>query len=590
MRKAIGFSLVLTFFLSMGLLMPAFVPAMRSNTLIHGSGEPGYELFEGMTEMLPGVFVTYEWINQSGSHSEYHKEYCDGYWIEDNLGNHYVIKENATWSWNMTWDFKSFYVGLFADSDESLMNWLMAEYPELESGFEETGNNGIGLACEEEEQEEAMSDDNLLAHLSGDEALTFSYFYYVFVTYNFSSSIEYTWYNKSVDPPVEVDPLTVIPNLNLEEFWWAEEMTGSYSENGNGTACEVGFDIEQWALLNLRISELDTDIRLTWMKHYFAGMTVFNDTNDNGLMDLTFKETEEGLDEVTSEVMYGFVLDSAEIGQVVVPHVVNNAIEWSVEITDLNGSLISYWGNPLAHEYGILDYAELTDIPVIVDSLKFTYHFTVEEDKATMKIDQFVGEFKNQTTGEILAEVDGLGLALSYWSAFLKLDYSATFIDEIEEAKTSESEISDEVEGGALFFNVDGENFAEVYFGGTYVWGKDSNTYDVGTVVIPKHLYYLVFEVIDFTEQEGTLSGFATRCEYAEAVVFFSSCYSNWSGYSITHDPTFVAYFGGVAGIASIFIVGSVLLALGVVGALLVVEMRRRGAKPQVEVQSAEIS
>ncbi|MFX0089673.1 MAG: hypothetical protein ACFE7S_07205 [Candidatus Hodarchaeota archaeon] len=588
MRKAIGFSLVLTFLLSMGLLTPVFAPTTRPNILIHDGSEPGCELFEGMTEMLPGVFVTYEWINTSGSYSEFHKEFCEGYFVEDDFGNHYMIKENATWSWNMTWDFKSFYVGLFADSDESLMNWLTAEYPELESGCEESGTNGVGLACEEEEQEEAMTDDNLLAHMSGDEALTFSYFYYVYVTYDFYYNIEYVWYNKSVDPHVVVDPATVIPDLDLDEFWWVEEMNGTYSDSGSGTACEVGFDIEQWALLSLRIAEGDTDVRLTWMKHYFAGMTVYNDTNGNGLMDLDIKESEERLN-ATSEVMYGFVLDNAEIGDVVIPHAVNNSIEWSVEVINLNGSLVSYWGNPLVHEYDIYNYSELTNIPVTVDSLKFSYHYTVEEDKATMKIDQFVGEFKNQTTGEILAEVDGLGLALSYWSAFLKIDYSATFTNFEEEVKTSESEVSDEVEGGALFFNVDGENFAEVYFGGTYVWGKDSNTYDVGTMVIPKHLYYLKFEVMDFTEQEG-VPGFVTRCEYAEAVVFFSSCYSNWSGYSITHDPTFVAYFGGVAGIASIFIVGSVILALGVVGALLVVEMRRRGAKSQAAVQTAEVS
>jgi hypothetical protein len=100
-----------------------------------------------------------------------------------------------------------------------------------------------------------------------------------------------------------------------------------------------------------------------------------------------------------------------------------------------------------------------------------------------------------------------------------------------------------------------------VEFGGTYIWGRDGSTYDVGTVFMPMYFY------------DYSYGGRATAAELTSAVSsygwwqtsYYSSCYANWDGYSITHDPIF-SVFPLVTPSSASAIINSIIVSSLVVG------------------------
>ena len=84
-------------------------------------------------------------------------------------------------------------------------------------------------------------------------------------------------------------------------------------------------------------------------------------------------------------------------------------------------------------------------------------------------------------------------------------------------------------------------------FGGTYLWSYDGGTYNVGTAVYPMYSYIIYFDEIEAAEE-----GYATGAEdWRYATYYYSSCYANWSGYAITHDPIFAVYPDRAPGVVS---------------------------------------
>ncbi|MFX0107868.1 MAG: hypothetical protein ACFE7R_06275, partial [Candidatus Hodarchaeota archaeon] len=181
-------------------------------------------------------------------------------------------------------------------------------------------------------------------------------------------------------------------------------------------------------------------------------------------------------------------------------------------------------------------------IPANIDRLEMVYRFEVSDEAAILKIDQHIGNFTDPISGEILPEAEGLSLALNYWSSFSSYTISGEFVDGTDVETTASS--AEVAPGGILrLVEQEGESVVEnrttVEFGGTYVWGKDGNTYDVGTSIMPMYLYTMA-ESTDPSQSAADMSQEADT--YTFGTYYYSSCYGQWDGYAITHDPIFTVY------------------------------------------------
>ncbi|TXT56416.1 MAG: conserved exported protein of unknown function [Candidatus Thorarchaeota archaeon] len=493
------------------------------------------DFIDSFTEMLPGIYVSWDWWNETSQdvYDEYPFYEDDGcfqynFSVVAENGSIYTVQENYTFSYQMNWTFSNLMITILLDPDGTFYNWLVSQPDSIDPWMYYWYPD--------------------VSALSGDEVFIYSSFYYMDYYYYYDYYSEFTWYNSDM---VEVDPNEVIPILS-EEYEWASYANQTYDVEDEYTYTSFGYDISE-----MMLAENTT----RWMEHYFLGMSVFNDTNDNGIMDNVYEPIEYDFDEDgetdwteyvmlldQSEITHEFYAEHAEVGNIQTPYLnADNEIQWSAEVTDIEGSLWGTypWVGGTLNYYGNGDDIEVPSefiepISVNIERLEMVYKFSATDDAAVIKIDQHVGDFTDPDTGQIHSKLDGLSLSLNYWSSFS----SVTVIESEDDWDVSAPVLINP--SGVLSIRESTNDFATIDFGGTYVWGKDGTTHDVGTTAIP--IYNITgCYCYGFSTQEGT----AYTEEYTYSMYYYSSCYGEWSGYSITHDPVFSVYPMKAPGIVS---------------------------------------
>ncbi|TFG26587.1 hypothetical protein EU527_19590 [Candidatus Thorarchaeota archaeon] len=541
------------------------------------------------TEMLPGVYVGWQWWNETGDDYSIIVEpgyysgiedigeggfrYIAEYYVEDIYGTGYTITEDSYSNWTNSWSFSNLLVVVLLDPDASYISWMnrQGDIKDIWSVFwwPESGA------------------------LSGDEVFIYSSFYYSESNSSSYYLAEYSWEDEFGSP---VDANSIIPNLR-EEYFWASFMNGTYEYDYDWNYCGFGYDVNEM---------FRTDDTEQWMQHYFSGLSVFNDTNGNGQMDIVYSEVSYDFDEdgyidwvnyemnrTASELVYDFYADNAKIGDIGLPHINSDGqIEWSAEVTDITGDLMTFQPYNLWYcEVLPVEYMteEPESLPINIDSLELTFRFEATDEAAVIKIDQYVGDFTDPITGLVPFELDGLGLTLNYWSSFSSYTvtgeiyagqdvttfytedvtwsepYTVTGGEEYTEpgiAPTTMTEWasapsgaleSEAIPDGFLRFSEETALRSTVEFGGTYVLGSDGLTYDVGTAVMPMYFYSYGYD----TATPAAELAYSLDSWWGQTY-YYSSCYAKWDGYSITHDPIFSVFPIKSPSAASAFITGLV--------------------------------
>ena len=338
MKNGRHHALVLVFLLSM--MMLGVQPVASQSATMNPA-----QIVEPFEEMLPGVYVATEWWNQSSD--DYDWEYFDDdyddfdeyeyyYEVEDIYGNLYYIEDNSSYDYEDDWMYTNLLVVVVLDPDASFMSWLKdydwstsyvtEPYPDDPTAPIRTDSSEVYLPSQDYEDE--LRVENLWSlfwnppaeGLTGDEVFVFSSFYYDTYNYSFSMDADYIWYDESM---VEVDANDVIPILS-EESEWASYMNESWDYADDWSFTYFGFDISEMVLNGDQVE---------WMDHYFSGMSAFNDTNDNGIMDIFYQEVEIDFDEdgvidwtyyemdpEQSELAYDFYSSGASLGDITLPY------------------------------------------------------------------------------------------------------------------------------------------------------------------------------------------------------------------------------------------------------------------------------
>ncbi len=538
------------------------------------------QIVDPFEEMMTGVYAATQWWNESSDDwgdTNFTGSYDHYYPVEDTSGNVYWIREQDTYDIYDEWNFSNLLVVIILDPDASVMAWLAENpdgaptYPDENSTFSEpvyyevvdpnTGTSYFDLWT--------LFWSPPVEAMTGDEVFVYSSFYFSYYYTDYYYQTNFTWYD---DDMVEVDPNDIIPVL-ADDYEWASWMNESWTYDDEWSYYGFGYDISEMT---------KAGDQLQWMNHYYSGMSAYNDSNRNGIMDMVYKEVEydfdnDGvvdwttyvIDAENSEKVFDFYSDSATLGEINLP-ALNDAgqIEWSAEVVNVKGDFWEYtpwealWmDDSLNVSEG---YVEPEYIPVEVEYLEMVYRFEVTEDAAVVKIDQLIGDFTDPVTGQPVPELEGLGLTMNYWSSFS----SYTITPETSEGSLDYGgvyEAEPAPDGNLEFVQENTSELISVSFGGTYVWEYDGATYDVGTIILPDYYSY-GYAYMEGSYDSASIS--AQDTSWAYSTFYYSSCYSNWDGYAIVHDPIYAVYPtiapGQVSGVMSGLVTAS--LAIGIVG------------------------
>jgi len=387
--------------------------------------------------------------------------------------------------------------------------------------------------------------------LTGDEVFVFAHLYQFVHHVAYTYSFKYTWTNVNASMPV--DSNLVIPLLR-SRFIWAQRMNETIAGQGTRDDCKLGFDLTEFFLSNEQVTmplTVRNVLRLQWAQHEFAGLTVFNDTNGNGVIDL-FSQREnfyqpgtepplgfQLLNSTQSELAYHFEANNAPLGEVAMPHLnADNEIEWSMEFRDIAGELI-----PLSVLFAspqlfliYIPRSELTGVPTTLENLQFVCRFGLKPDRAVLKVDQRMGRFFVPHAQTVLPEAEGFSLALSYWSGFSRPNLVAA--GEAGGIDFDRLNASQMLSGGGLHFSEDAEHLADVEFGGNYTWGRTGETFPVGTVITP---ILGIHQAPSYVVVPRFLGCFNPLIWVVRRYCY-TSCYAHWDGYAITHDPIYTVF------------------------------------------------
>jgi hypothetical protein len=542
----------------LGVLILGAQPVASSPTITYSPAQ----IVEPFEEMMTGVYVATQWWNDSSEYwynETYYDMYEYYYYVEDVNGNVYWIEDTSIYDIYDEWDFSNLMVVVILDPDASVMAWLATHdwtdpydpYPGTTTEPRNTTySEPVGaFGTAQDDNETSYSNDLWTLFwnppteaMTGDEVFVYTSFYFNHWYSDIYMESNYTWYDENWN---EVDPNSVIPNL-AEEYEWAMWYNESWVYDMEWSYYGYGYDVTEMTLVDEQVQTMD---------HYFSGMSVFNDTNQNGIMDMTYVEVEydfddDGiidwttyeLDHNTSEILFDYYSNEATLGEVNLPAInANGQIEWSAQVTDLKGDL---WSSNPMDVYGgqdiiLLTYDETEPIPAEVEYVEMVYRFEVTDEAAVVKIDQHIGDFLDPITGEHIPELEGLGLTMNYWSSFSSygivpetadgpVDYLGVY--EAEPAPQGDLSFIQEEDTDA--------DFVTINFGGTYVWGYDGTTYDVGTVILPT--FYYCHPCYEGSADAASVS--SGDAQWAYNTFYYSSCYSNWGGYAIVHDPVYAVY------------------------------------------------
>ncbi len=500
-------------FVALGLLVSIAMLNIAPNAALADPGTHALaQIVEPFEEMLPGVYVASMWWNESGSDLDWtfdniQPDYGDQviedvyeytFYVEDTNGTGYYILEESVSEWSYNWSFSNLFVTIILDPDGSYMSWLANQGLPDETTYVSAPEGQVPDILPDDPLEEPIEETDSLWYIfwapepeamTGDEVFIYASFYFSEDEGSSYSAGDYSWFTKGMVP---VEANDIIPNL-AEEYYWASYMNESYEYDYSWDYTWYGYDISEMFIV-------EDEVR--WMEHYFAGLSVFNDTDGDGIMDIVYSEYEYdfdgdgetdwvyyGMNETASELVYEFYANQGDVGDIVLPYVnADNQIEWSAEVVDIEGDLWSAMPNNIVwccESEPRTNFVEPEEVPVAVDRFEMVYRFEVTEDAAVLKIDQHVGDFTDPVSGEILPEAEGLSLALNYWSSFSS--YAVTAKNEQGTEVAPGLLEADDAPDGMLYFEEEEEVRTTVEFGGTYVWGYDGATYDVGTAVMPMY-------------------------------------------------------------------------------------------------------
>jgi len=275
-------------------------------------------------------------------------------------------------------------------------------------------------------------------------------------------------------------------------------------------------------------------------------MEVYNDTNGNGLPDADYSTGK-------SEILYEFTVNSSESFEITpIEKVLKDSqyhYTWGIRYQTIDGFLTT-------ENY-------LSDAKVMIDYIDFSYDFYVQNNVSYLKTNFGIGKILEITpdyhAGNSSVTLDNLSLALFYGTAVVTAKPYVTLVNGNPYNSTTAPPSIQPTDRGEIKI---GESKAyEFLFGQDYMLFRDSQeeTHQSKSTAISNQNVASGLQSRSewiFSSLEDTLSSLfpkissvqtAIDLDYDVSSLLYRVCYPTWSGFKLQHDPTYVAYLGGVA-------------------------------------------
>jgi len=351
------------------------------------------------------------------------------------------------------------------------------------------------------------------------------------------------------------------------------------------------------------------DIEFYMFSHHLSGAFLYNDSNDDDILSVNYRNLENGTHTVTdpsgdpvqvpetTELTHRLVLGSVGDFSFQYPTVTGaNKISWGLEAT--NVEIV-----PVPIGVDLDSY--LGAAPEALDYIKFGFSFEPKVDttvldadgnpvpvlQGAVKLDQFFAPWNVPSAPAANNDIEGLDLAIIYASSMLHFHLNVAVEGEDPDDPTTYLDPSRDyssVDRTLKVGNYLGDRFAgQLDFvdiaGPDYFYGAEGSTTSApaSTSILPLALFEAEAESHEtFEGQEDVYTTFATdiALNISFQVAVYAVCFPEFEdGSGIWHDPTFSVYmiFEPTAFWALILLIGGV----GLVGIATVLIKRRKDAR-----------
>ncbi len=583
--------------------------------------------------MTGGFYYSFNLNNGSFPQWEFHDEYqwWQVFWLNNGTTDSWVmVVIDVNQTTNQTGRSDSLNFQVFDDADASVIEgweddvevmdtWTSDPYDDTywegakttELGTDISGGNGF-----DGELEESTPPDSKYAEveptMNGDEGVWFLNVFFEQWYNEYSGSYTYTWYNIAFDelgnivPGSQLDPFQLGPaisppttypwgdptipvepveNLGIAQedpiYWndsdwlWAQQMLENQSYDHVAYSW-IWFSYNLGQFVSFFDEEMDQYSFLSSDISY-TGMSIYNDTNTNGIVDVTYAPPTsiEGGEEIgitsplfdasypgtdttsvdgedmvhsytpiASELLY--YLTFVDVGDVTwgEPQITSTDANFWICLHEIEMLAIPFASN---YQMGLLqeNVAEsnesISSLSCFTQYLNISFTFTTGKDQSSFSIKHDLAEFTESPEGQRCAEFDGLSLTLDYLVSETQSSSHVRWDDPVESPELSEAVSVDglvEVDYAEDNTSTEEINLMLMNFSMPYTWGKNGQVYQNGVALSPFSGFVINYG--DVNVGVASEMGRAFTSQYAS--YYYSMCF-NWEGYRITLDPTFISLY-----------------------------------------------
>jgi hypothetical protein len=428
---------------------------------------------------------------------------------------------------------------------------------------------------------------------SGDEVAVWTWFMFQNGTYQETSNYRYNFWwqlNLTTGKWTQMDSASLTTlrastnssyitstNLNTERYCYnaLQYMTNQTApqEAKPTKYAYFSYFIDQAFLPRIERNPTGYDLTKFVAKDRFLTFVAYNDTNHNNIIDFNVtqvpasaKTGAERLALSSSEAYYVFRAISAGAIQYTNPTVTTAPdgtpeVSWGFSITGLLGNMTSTQPQNRA------------SFETKITSVAFNFHFTRNSTEALTKVDEIIGQFNTPGTTTVDPQLNGLSLAILYYSFFEGLEVNKYPTTESNQNGQTVDNEGNSTPVNEVDFNSGGSKLVSIKIGGdTYLW-NGTTTENAYSNTLPWFSYQTYFSEL------GNQS--VVNVEYGRDKSVYAACFPEWSGLNVTHDPYFAVLPSSGqpegTGISTGLVLGIAIV--GIIAVAAVVMVRKRKSK-----------
>ena len=283
---------------------------------------------------------------------------------------------------------------------------------------------------------------------------------------------------------------------------------------------------------NLVVKEYD----YTYLEHHLLGTLVYNDTNENGYMDLGVNtigiaDTSLAYPTIGDEALYRFDMKDITDRSYSRPLTTENVLEFGSNFNDVSGYL-----QPLERNQDISLFNVSTEELHTIDEVSTLFHFEVDNElgRVDLKFDYIIGEWSNS------ADLTGLSLNQLMGTTVFDAQKQRTIQWRDENNADVDPDNENSTRISRFRFSDSTAEFAEIRLDDIqYLWDQTEWVTAIGQL-IPLNLIDVAYGSIS-SEADMIRS---MRADASRKTYIYSISYPKWEGKEILHDPAYAVLAG----------------------------------------------